>query len=124
MSREILGMTVLYLTLIIAFTAFWAWLGVRIVNRKERWAKRLMAVNIAIPILYVASFGPACWISSRVNRGASFVTAIYGPAVKIIPIPSVIAIFTDQYSRLGASSGWRWTCVIGSEDWKWFDAGE
>lgn len=116
-------MTVLYLTLTIAFAAFWVWLGVRIVNRKERWAKRLMATIISLPVLYVASFGPACWITSRVNRGAPLVTAIYGPVVKKVPVPSVIAILTDQYSRLGASAGWRWGCVIGSEDWKWFDAG-
>lgn len=117
-------MTVLFTTLSLSFTAFCVWLGVRIVNRKERWAKRLMMTIIAVPVLYVASFGPACWLSSRVNMGASFVSAVYGPLVKKVPVPSVIAILIDQYSRLGASSGWRWGCVFGSEDWKWFEAGE
>jgi hypothetical protein len=117
-------MRLLLLTLSIAFTAFCVWLAVRIVNRRERWAKRMLAAIVATPVLYVVSFGPACWISSRLDLGASLVTAVYGPVVKKVPIPSVIAILTDQYSRLGARSGWRWTCVIGSEDWKWFNSGE
>ena len=48
--------------LALAFAAFCVWLTVRIVNRRERWAKWTLAATLALPVLYVASFGPACWI--------------------------------------------------------------
>ena len=53
-------MTILISTLAITFTAFCVWLMVRIVNRRERWAK-WTAVAVGVPALYIASFGPACW---------------------------------------------------------------
>jgi len=49
----------------VAFAAFCLWLAVRIVNRRERWAKWTLAVAVTVPVLYVASFGPACWWISR-----------------------------------------------------------
>ena len=45
----------------IAFAALCIWLTVRIVNRRERWAKWTLATAVGLPLLYVASFGPACW---------------------------------------------------------------
>jgi len=55
-------MTILLQALAVAFAAFCVWLTVRIINRKERWAKwTLVGTVVGVPILYVASFGPACW---------------------------------------------------------------
>jgi hypothetical protein len=51
--------------LAVAVAAFCVWLTVRVINRHERWAKWMLAVVISLPVLYVPSFGPACWISSR-----------------------------------------------------------
>lgn len=45
----------------VAFVAFAVWLTVRIVNRRERWAKRTGAILVAFLVLYPLSFGPACW---------------------------------------------------------------
>ncbi|HEY2250726.1 MAG TPA: hypothetical protein VGH74_06680 [Planctomycetaceae bacterium] len=45
--------------LAVAFAAFCVWLTVRIVNRRERWAKWTLAVIVGVPVLYVASIGPA-----------------------------------------------------------------
>jgi hypothetical protein len=45
----------------VAFVAFFVWLTVRTINRRERWAKRTLAVVAGVPALYVLSFGPACW---------------------------------------------------------------
>jgi len=43
----------------VAFAAFCVWLTVRIVNRKERWAKRLaLWLIVLLPTLYVLSSGP------------------------------------------------------------------
>jgi hypothetical protein len=48
-----------------AFAAFCVWLTVRIVNRHERWAKWTLAAVVAgLPVLYVLSFGAACWWAS------------------------------------------------------------
>ena len=58
-------MTILLPILAVAFAAFCIWLTVRIVNRRERWAKWTLAAVIGAPVLYVASFGPACWLCQQ-----------------------------------------------------------
>jgi hypothetical protein len=58
-------MTILFPTLAIAFAAFCVWLTVRIVNRRERWAKWTLAFVIGVPVLYVLSVGPAAWLNTR-----------------------------------------------------------
>ena len=64
--------------LAVAFAAFCIWLTVRIVNRREQWAKWTLAAVVGLPVLYVLSFGPAhvlSWPSSHrfgvmnANRG-------------------------------------------------------
>ena len=55
------GMDVALAVFGVAFAAVCVWLTVRIVNRRERWAKWMLAVVVGLPVLYVASFGPACW---------------------------------------------------------------
>jgi hypothetical protein len=52
----------------IAFASFCVWLVVRIINRRERWAKWTLGVTLSLPVLYVASFGPACWWFSSVSQ--------------------------------------------------------
>lgn len=37
----------------ITFTAICVWLTVRVVNRRERWAKRTLALTILLPVLYI-----------------------------------------------------------------------
>ena len=47
-----------------AFAAFAVWLGARIVNRRERWAKHT-AVWLSVAIIsYLVSFGPASYLCS------------------------------------------------------------
>jgi hypothetical protein len=41
------------------------------VNRRERWAKWTGAAVAGLPVLYVASFGPACWWFSTDNPPGS-----------------------------------------------------
>jgi len=56
-------MSIILPALAVGFAAFSVWLTVRIVNRRERWAK-VTAVALAIALLYPASFGPACWLTA------------------------------------------------------------
>lgn len=54
-------------TLAVAFTAFCIWLVVRLVNRRERWAKWTAAVVVALS-LYSLSEGPAIWLILKLDR--------------------------------------------------------
>ena len=72
-------MTLLLPTLAVAFAAFCVWLTVRISNRRERWAKWTLAGVVGVPVLYVASFGPACWIVSRSEAENPVLPAVYIP---------------------------------------------
>jgi len=51
--------------LLVALLAVGVWLAVRVINRRERWAKWSLATLACLPVLYVVSFGPACWLDSR-----------------------------------------------------------
>ena len=47
----------------IAFAAFCVWLTVRIVNRRERWAKWTAVVLLIVVLAgYPLSIGPVCWL--------------------------------------------------------------
>jgi hypothetical protein len=58
--------TIILPALAITFAAFCVWLTVRIVNRRERWAKRT-ALAVVVLLGYPLSFGPACWFCSRLE---------------------------------------------------------
>jgi hypothetical protein len=65
-----------------SFAAFCVWLAVRIVNRRERWAKRTLAIVLfGTPALYVLSFGPACWFAKPPRQEFSSIeTWNYSPS--------------------------------------------
>jgi cytochrome bd-type quinol oxidase subunit 2 len=56
----------------VAYAAICVWLTVRIVNRREKWAKQTAAVVAFVPILYVLSFGPVCWATAAPNVVGNF----------------------------------------------------
>jgi len=58
-------MPILLPILAVAFAAICVWLTVRVVNRRERWAKWTLAAVVGLPVLYVASFGLACWLADK-----------------------------------------------------------
>jgi hypothetical protein len=79
-------MNIVVLTLAVAVAAVCVWLIVRIINRREPWAKwTLVAVVVGVPVVYVLSFGPACWWFT-VPSGYSNVDEILGA-----PLPPVAA---------------------------------
>jgi hypothetical protein len=90
----------------VAFAACCVWLGVRVYNRRERWAKRtLFVLTIAVPLLYFLSVGPAQWIISRkmLSQDAiAHVTMFYGPTDRFYraapqPIKDVIDWYLDLW---------------------------
>lgn len=92
----------------IAFAAFCVWLAVRTINRRERWAKWTLAAVVAVPVLYVLSFGPACWISSRANSGSSVVSAVYRPLTWGASRNNHVDDALSWYSEIGAARDWKW----------------
>lgn len=108
--------------LAIAFAAFVVWLTVRIINRRERWAKWMFVTTVGLPVLYVVSFGPACWIVSRVNWGDSVIPVVYRPIIQVMQHEPWTAVHTTlaRYSRWGAHPDWNWANFNprGEGDWK------
>ena len=94
----------------------------------------IAALLIGLPVLYVASFGPACWLSSRLGHGAGILPVIYRPIVRNMEhskpnwssysspgakLPSVGDTMYHSsrggviswYAGLLAAEGWQWYCV-------------
>ena len=83
-------MSILLPDLAVAFAAFCVWLGMRIVNRRERWAKRTLAVTFGVPLLYIVSLGPACWLADLDILPKPRIKSMFTPAVAILnqfPMP-------------------------------------
>jgi hypothetical protein len=58
-------MSIVLPTLAVAIASFCVWLGLRIFNRRERWAKWTLASVVCLPMLYVLTFGPVCLLCER-----------------------------------------------------------
>lgn len=94
--------------LCVVYAALCVWLTVRIANRRERWAKRTAAVMAIVPALYVASFGPACWISSRTNFGEATISAVYQPLTWASSNSTRTSSVLCWYAEIGAAAGFHW----------------
>jgi hypothetical protein len=106
-------MNALFSALAVALTAFSVWLMVRLVNRRERWAKWTLVATIAIPVGYVGGFGPACWSSSqplecmldqhrrREALEPPLLLKLYTPIAQIASSESMAGCVLVQYLRLG-----------------------
>jgi len=83
------------------------------IHERERPGAGFYAAIATVVILgYVASLGPACWISSRCGHGAHVVSAIYWPMFR--PFPPVYGDKSTAlramiwYSELFAAQDWNW----------------
>jgi hypothetical protein len=72
-------MTIVLAVLGLAFTAFVVWLTVRIVNRRERWAKRVAISLVVAAVVYPLSIGPATWLNERELLPNAALSSIYLP---------------------------------------------
>jgi hypothetical protein len=99
-------MALALLTFGVAFAAFCVWLTVRIVNRRERWAKRMLAIAVCFPVLYALSFGPACWLFSRRWMSIEAIEFAYSPILWTHAHgPTFIAKVVGWYIGLGMPQG-------------------
>jgi hypothetical protein len=99
-------MNIIFPVVVLAFVSFVVWLGVRIVNRRERWAKR-MAVGLAMAAFvgYPLSFGPYCWVGAR-SDDLTIVerfNVVYSPLVgALLGLPESLYGPVEWYLGLGA----------------------
>jgi hypothetical protein len=83
-------------------------------------------VVILLPLLYVLSFGPACWITSRTERGGALMPVIYRPITWRLSGPQPVRDAIHWYASIGAAPYWRWQNIYYDvwqidkpDDWKW-----
>jgi hypothetical protein len=103
-------MEILLPALGIAFVAIGVWLTVRIVNRKERWARWTLAVTLSLPVLYVIGFGPACWLASEEKLSPPVGRALcrfYSPLLKhvLLEVESWSVLALHWWSSVGSTEG-------------------
>jgi hypothetical protein len=90
-------------------------------DRKKPGVAFWATVVVVTVLLYVLSVGPACWVSSRANSGASTVSLVYRPLTWGMSRSERIADAVDWYSQLGSADGWAWieSNAGGSETCHW-----
>ena len=81
----------------IAYAAFCVWLAVRIVNKRERWAKWALAVAIGMPVPYVLGIGPVVWLVEHRLLSETAAETIYWP---LNQSPAWIRDAMEQYAAL------------------------
>jgi hypothetical protein len=77
--------------------------------KKTSWWM-VVAVLIVTPVLYVASFGPACWLYTKVEQppwAGTALTTVYAPIYLLFdfapePVYKPIARYGDWWIRLAA----------------------
>src|SRR5579863_9560571 len=92
----------------VAFSAVCVWLTVRIVNRRERWAKWTLAIVIGLPVLYLASFGLVCWMSTPIefrDRRVVSTPRIYFPIGIAARQSNVVYQAVSWFAYAGRSDG-------------------
>jgi len=78
------------------------------VERNKSVSKWIVGLLIGAPVLYFASFGPACWITSRTNVGASAVPFFFRPMTWASSSSESLADALSWYAESGAAEGWHW----------------
>jgi hypothetical protein len=89
------------------------------------WATVVVVVAL---VAYPLSFGPACWITSRLNRGADLVPVVYRPITwAMVAQPQTDATIDRVimwYAGVGAAKNWEWGYILTPDvRWEWIEAG-
>src|SRR5690348_15603930 len=79
-------------------------------DRKKAGVAFWATVAVVALLLYPLSFGPACWITSRLDRGADLLPVIYRPLTWGMSAESDTRISRAimWYAELGAADNWQW----------------
>ena len=70
-------------------------------------------VVVTALVAYPLSFGPACWITSRANRGASALGTVYKPMTWAMSYDDeTLWQLITGYAEIGAPFNWHWTRTL------------
>jgi hypothetical protein len=83
-------MSIVLPALAVAFPGICIWLVVRAYNRREVWAKWTLAGLVGLPVLYIASFGPACWFCSYLDADPPALAMVYRPLLRLMAARPVL----------------------------------
>jgi hypothetical protein len=119
---------VLLQALAIALAAFSIWLAVRIVNRRERWAKWTAVGLVVLLLAYPLSFGPVCWLNSQPVteklRTPPRAMIIYVPLCRLASSNTVMGqalMWWVSFGLGGERSVKLPTTVSGLDEWRYYD---
>jgi hypothetical protein len=86
----------------IGIAAFCVWLTVRIINRRERWAKRTALALVFALVLYPLSVGPAGWLFVHVLPRTSLplFEAVYSPITVMVGHSRMVRSLAFPYQDL------------------------
>lgn len=99
-------------------------------ERKKPVWPWIAALLIGLPLMYVVSFGPACWVSSRAAIALQVLPTVYRPILMLMKIDDSPADLRARLTRsLGGSttrlyfypSGVvsQYASCFAAENWKW-----
>jgi hypothetical protein len=74
-------------------------------DRKKPGVAFWMTVAVVVVLAYPLSFGPACWISSRIEIGRKLLSVVYRPMTAGIRIKDFQVLLADAHSRVVAEGG-------------------
>jgi hypothetical protein len=104
-------------------------------QKKAAWP-RIAGWLVLLSVLYVLSFGPACWFCSRIGIWVDVLPDVYRPVLAQMHVPNYKETIREWrssgaatvgwkfampaasnspmqwYSGLGAAHGWFWCCVV------------
>jgi len=78
-------------------------------DRKKPLWPWIVALVVGLPVLYVASFGPACWLTGWCELNGDWLLAAYAPIIRTINHgPDWLHNFLTSYSLVGAPKPCGW----------------
>jgi hypothetical protein len=98
-------------SLTVAFAAFCVWLIVRIVNRREQWAKWTLGVLVVAAIAFPLSYGPWMWFCLHRLRSLEYIDGggFYAPLLQFTSDgPTWLAAPYNAYLRWCMNYGVLW----------------
>ena len=83
-------------------------------DRKRPLWPWIVALLIGLPVMYVASFGPACWLEDRALLPMGFVHSSYKPLVFVLAryCPNSVCIAMTNYGMWGSNGESGVACTI------------
>jgi hypothetical protein len=78
-------------------------------DRKKPTAGFWITVALVAVLAYPLSFGPACWISSRIGIGVFTIPSAYRPVLWAMSCNRNVAHLFNWYAKIGAPPDWSWS---------------